>query len=71
MRKGQIAVAAVLGRMGYGMEIRPAYCDVALRRIANLTGEELMLANSGQTITEVSAERGASGEGGVSHQNQR
>jgi hypothetical protein len=45
--------------MGYGIEISPACCDVALLRIASLTGEELMLANGGQTITEVSAERGA------------
>jgi site-specific DNA-methyltransferase (adenine-specific) len=53
-----IAAAAILGRVGYGIEISPSYCDVAVRRIANLAGEEPMLADTGQTMTEVAAERG-------------
>jgi hypothetical protein len=48
----------VLNRVGYGIEISAAYCDVALRRLANLTGEEPVLAATGQTMTEVAAERG-------------
>jgi hypothetical protein len=48
----------VLNRIGLGCEISPAYCDVALRRIANLTGEEPILVETGQTMTEVAAERG-------------
>jgi hypothetical protein len=44
--------------VGYGIEISPAYGDVAVRRIANLTGEEPTLAETGQTMTEVAAERG-------------
>jgi hypothetical protein len=53
-----IAAAHVLNRVGLGCEISPAYCDVALRRIANLTGEEPILAETGQTMSEVAAERG-------------
>jgi DNA modification methylase len=53
-----IAAAAILDRAGYGIEISPAYCDVAVRRIANLTGEEPILAETGQSMTEVAAVRG-------------
>jgi DNA modification methylase len=53
-----IAAAHVLDRVGYGIEISPTYCDVAVRRIANLTNEEPILAETGQTITEVAAARG-------------
>ena len=53
-----IAAAAVLGHVGYGIEISPAYCDVAVRRIANLTGAEPILAETGQTMAEVASERG-------------
>jgi DNA modification methylase len=53
-----IAAAAILGRVGYGVEISPAYCDVAVRRIANLTGEEPILAETGQPMAEVAAARG-------------
>jgi DNA modification methylase len=53
-----IAAAHVLNRVGYGIEIGPAYCDVALRRLANLTGEEPILAETGQPMAEMAAERG-------------
>jgi hypothetical protein len=53
-----IAAATVLDRVGYGIEISPAYCDVAARRIANLTGEEPILAETGQGMGEVAAARG-------------
>jgi DNA modification methylase len=53
-----MAAAHVLGRIGYGCEISPAYCDVALRRLGNLIGEEPVLAETGQTMAEVAAERG-------------
>jgi DNA modification methylase len=52
-----IAAAHVLNRLGYGIELSPAYCDVAVRRIANLTGAEPILAETGQTMAEVAAER--------------
>jgi DNA methylase len=53
-----IAAAHLLGRVGYGSEISAAYCDVALRRIAHLIGEEPVLADTGQTMAAVAAERG-------------
>jgi len=53
-----IAAAHMHGRVGYGSELSPAYCDVALRRLANLIGKEPVLAESGQAMAEVAAERG-------------
>jgi DNA modification methylase len=53
-----IAAAHGLNRAGYGIEISPAYCDVILRRIAELTGEEPVLAETTKTMAEVAAERG-------------
>jgi DNA modification methylase len=53
-----LAAAHVLGRAGYGCEISPAYCDVILRRIAELAGVEPVLAATGQTMAEAAAERG-------------
>jgi DNA modification methylase len=53
-----IAAAHGLNRAGYGTEISPAYCDVILRRIAELTGEEPVLAQTTKTMAEVAAERG-------------
>ena len=53
-----MAAAEVLGRIGLGCEISPSYCDVILRRIANLTGEVPVLLASGQEIAAVAAERG-------------
>jgi DNA modification methylase len=53
-----IAAAHVLGRSGYGIEISPAYCDVALRRIARLSGEEPVLLETGTAMTQVAVERG-------------
>ena len=52
-----MAAAHVLGRVGYGCEISPAYCDVILRRMANLAGEGAVLAETGQPISEVAAAR--------------
>ncbi|HZV06195.1 MAG TPA: DNA methyltransferase [Gemmataceae bacterium] len=52
-----IAAAHVLGRKGYGCEISPAYCDVILRRIQELTGSEPVLAESGEPFSEVAASR--------------
>ena len=35
-----MAAAALLDRTGYGCEISPAYCDVIVRRVMNLTGDD-------------------------------
>jgi len=53
-----MAAAHVLGRSGFGAEISPAYSDVILRRMANLAGEEAVLFETGQSISEVAAARG-------------
>jgi hypothetical protein len=53
-----MAAAHLLGRVGFGIEISPAYCDVILRRMANLAGEEAVLVETGQSISEVAATRG-------------
>jgi DNA modification methylase len=52
-----IAAAHVHGRVGYGSELSPAYCDVALHRLANLIGEEPALAETGQAMAEVATAR--------------
>jgi len=53
-----MAAAHQLERIGCGCEISPAYCDVIVRRMINLTGESPALAESGQTFEAVAAERG-------------
>jgi DNA modification methylase len=53
-----IAAAHVLGRVGYGIELSPAYCDVALRRLAKMIGAEPIIEETGQTMTEMAAEGG-------------
>jgi DNA modification methylase len=57
-----MAAAHVLGRTGYGIEISPAYCDVVLRRMANLAGDEPVLAETGEQMAAVAAARGVSSE---------
>jgi DNA modification methylase len=53
-----MAAAHVLGRVGHGYEISPAYCDVILRRMTELTGEEPVLVATGQSLQEVARLRG-------------
>jgi DNA modification methylase len=57
-----IAAAHVLDRVGYGVEISPAYCDVILRRMANLAGEEPVLAETGEQMAAIAAARGMAAE---------
>jgi DNA modification methylase len=57
-----LAAAHVHGRVGYGIEISPAYCDVILRRMAELTGAAPTLAGTGETLAAVAAARGISPE---------
>ena len=52
-----MAAAHVLGRIGCGCEISPAYCDVILRRMGSLTGQESVLAETGQSISQAAHER--------------
>jgi len=55
-----MAAAHVLGRNGYGCEISPAYCDVILRRLEHLIGEEPVLAATGEQFVKVASGRGTS-----------
>ena len=52
-----MAAAHVLGRIGCGCEISPAYCDVILRRMSSLTGREPVLAATGQSFSQAAQER--------------
>ena len=52
-----MAAAHVLGRIGCGCEISPAYCDVILRRMGTLTGQEPVLAETGQSFSHAAHER--------------
>ena len=56
-----IAAAHVLGRVGYGCEISPEYCDVVLQRMMHLTGETAVLADTGQQYAAAAQERGVNG----------
>ena len=53
-----MAAAALLDRTGYGCEISPAYCDVIVRRVMNLTGATPVLAATGETFAAVAESRG-------------
>ena len=44
-------------RRGFGIEIAPGYVDVAIRRWQAITGEEAVLASTGQNFVEVADER--------------
>jgi DNA modification methylase len=53
-----VAAAHLLDRIGYGIEISPAYCDVILRRLGQLTDVEPVLA-TGEKFSDLAAQRGA------------
>jgi hypothetical protein len=52
-----MAAAQLLDRIAYGCELSPAYCDVILRRMINLSGETPVLAGTGQTFPAVAEAR--------------
>jgi DNA modification methylase len=47
------------GRACYTMELQPKYCDVIIRRWQDFTGQTATLESTGQTFTELKAEREA------------
>jgi len=57
-----MVAAALLDRIGYGIEISPAYCDVIVRRAASALGCDAVLAGGNQTFPEVAAARGVPAE---------
>lgn len=52
-----IMAAERIGRRGYGIEVDPLYVDTAVRRWQNFTRRDAVLAATGQTFDEVSADR--------------
>jgi DNA modification methylase len=53
-----LVAAERAGRRGFGIELDPLYCDVAVRRLAQIAGLEAVHAQSGRTFEEIAAERG-------------
>jgi hypothetical protein len=68
-RPGEIVLDAFIGsgttilaaekakRWAYGIEIEPGYVDVAIQRWSAMTGEEAVLADTGESFAEVAARR--------------
>lgn len=54
-------------RVAYGIELEPAYVDVAIRRWETMTGKEAVLADTGQTFAEVAAARAAASNDAPAH----
>jgi DNA modification methylase len=52
-----ILAAERVGRRAYGLEIDPLYVDVAIRRWQAFTKRDAVLASSGKTFDEVTANR--------------
>lgn len=48
-----LLAAETTGRIGYGIEIDPAYCDVILHRARDVCGLEAVLERTGQALSEV------------------
>jgi len=53
----QLIAATSLGRVCFGMEIDPAYCDVAVRRWQLAFGDTATLLETGETFEQVAARR--------------
>lgn len=58
MGSGTTLIAAeTTGRVCYGIELNPAYVDVAISRWQNLTGKEATQAESGESFADLKAKR--------------
>lgn len=57
-----ILAAERTGRIACGLEIEPGYVDVAVQRWETLTGQSAVLEDTGETLAEVAARRGADPE---------
>jgi DNA modification methylase len=53
----QLIAATTLGRAVFGMELDPAYCDVAVRRWQMAFDEPAVLASTGEGFDTVAAQR--------------
>ena len=52
-----LIAAEKTGRRCCGIELEPGFVDVAVRRWQDLTGEQALLAATGETFGEVAARR--------------
>jgi len=60
MGSGTTLIAAeTTGRVCYGIELNPAYIDVAIERWQTFTGEGAVLVGTGETFTDLKAKRHA------------
>ena len=57
-----MAAAGLLDRIGYGLEISPAYCDVVVRRVMSALVSTAVLAGTDQTFLEIAVARGVPAE---------
>ncbi len=55
----QIIAAEKTATNCYGMELDPAYCDVAVRRWQNFTGKDAVLASTGESFNAIAERRDA------------
>ena len=53
-----MVAAGLLDRIGYGLEISPAYCDVVVRRVMSALDSAAVLAGTNQTFLEIAVARG-------------
>ncbi|QRZ15970.1 site-specific DNA-methyltransferase [Paracoccus methylovorus] len=64
MGSGTTLIAAeTTGRSCLGIELNPAYVDVAIERWQNLTGGVAMLESDGRSFTEISGDRSSASPG--------
>ena len=60
MGSGTTLIAAeTTGRVCFGVELNPAYVDVAVERWQSFTGQEALLAETGETFASIRAKRHA------------
>ena len=58
MGSGTTLIAAeTTGRICYGVELNPVYVDVAIERWQAFTGEEAVLADSGESFASLKSKR--------------
>lgn len=53
-----IIAAEKLGKIGYGIEIDPKYCDVIVKRWQDFTGKQAVLESTGKTFIDMEKDRG-------------
>src|SRR6266545_2066286 len=53
-----LAAAEVTGRICYGIELDPKYCDVVVQRWQDLTNKKATLEGDGRTFEQVAQDRG-------------